>query len=345
MTYVDHIQSVLLVQAGALGDCVLQLRIAEAISAASRVQITWLGRDCWLPLASRCSRVDEAIGMDAISAHRLFEPSDQTDSDLAEFLQRFDLIVNGICAPYEPAALRLRQFARIATAHYSAKPQPERSGHISVQWLDQIAEQLADGTPRLSKSLIACGRRLTESPAALLAASPEDMDEARGLLAQAVRGAAANNCPIVLLHPGSGGQAKCWPLDRFAHLAELLDNNSLIPVFLLGEAEIERLGQQVDDIRQCWRVIVNPPLPALMGLITLARAYVGNDAGPTHLAAALGARTVAIHGPTNPRIWQPMGPQVAVLRSSSHDECWGDLPAGVVHETLIDLVGRALPWV
>ena len=41
--------------------------------------------------------------------------------------------------------------------------------------------------------------------------------------------------------------------------------------------------------------------------------YVGNDAGMTHLAAALGVPTVALFGPTNPTVWQPLGPQVRVL--------------------------------
>jgi ADP-heptose:LPS heptosyltransferase len=44
---------------------------------------------------------------------------------------------------------------------------------------------------------------------------------------------------------------------------------------------------------------------------------VGNDSGITHLAAALGIRTIALFGPTDPAIYGPVGPAVAVLSSNS----------------------------
>jgi ADP-heptose:LPS heptosyltransferase len=49
----------------------------------------------------------------------------------------------------------------------------------------------------------------------------------------------------------------------------------------------------------------------------LARAgvYVGNDSGVSHLAAAWGARVLALFGPTDPAQWAPVGPRVRVLRA------------------------------
>jgi ADP-heptose:LPS heptosyltransferase len=42
---------------------------------------------------------------------------------------------------------------------------------------------------------------------------------------------------------------------------------------------------------------------------------VGNDSGVTHLAAAVGTRTVALFGPTDPAIWRPLGEHVIVVQS------------------------------
>jgi heptosyltransferase-3 len=45
--------------------------------------------------------------------------------------------------------------------------------------------------------------------------------------------------------------------------------------------------------------------PALAGLIGGAEVYVGPDTSVTHLAAATGTSTVALYGPTDPRLWGP----------------------------------------
>ena len=49
----------------------------------------------------------------------------------------------------------------------------------------------------------------------------------------------------------------------------------------------------------------------------LARAglYVGNDSGASHLAAAAGAPTLALFGPSDPAVWAPVGPSVRTMRA------------------------------
>ncbi len=57
-------------------------------------------------------------------------------------------------------------------------------------------------------------------------------------------------------------------------------------------ATVERLDGRLD-----W--------PQLGGLLAEARVYVGPDTSVTHLAAAAGCPTVALYGPTDPRLWGP----------------------------------------
>jgi heptosyltransferase-3 len=45
--------------------------------------------------------------------------------------------------------------------------------------------------------------------------------------------------------------------------------------------------------------------PHLAALLSKARVYVGPDTSVTHLAAASGCPTVALYGPTDPRLWGP----------------------------------------
>lgn len=111
-------------------------------------------------------------------------------------------------------------------------------------------------------------------------------------------------CPQVsagdfaVIHPFSGSSRKNWPMERFRELSLRLPNTvkwSAGPQEQLeGAVRFESLFELA-----CW----------LAG----ARVYIGNDSGITHLAAAAGAPTVAIFGPTDPAIWAPRGKRVRVV--------------------------------
>jgi hypothetical protein len=57
------------------------------------------------------------------------------------------------------------------------------------------------------------------------------------------------------------------------------------------------------------------PLRVLAAVLARAGLFLGNDAGITHLAAAAGAPTLALYGPTDPALWAPVGPRVLTLRA------------------------------
>ncbi len=122
----------------------------------------------------------------------------------------------------------------------------------------------------------------------------------------------------VLIAPGSGGRAKCWPAGQFETLAERLEAAGRRIVFVTGYVEADWVEDA--QLRQ-WRDrfgMIQPPSPcALAEAIVQASAFVGNDSGPTHLAAQLGVPTFALFGPTDPRVWSPLGPAVTVIAPES----------------------------
>jgi ADP-heptose:LPS heptosyltransferase len=123
--------------------------------------------------------------------------------------------------------------------------------------------------------------------------------------------------PIVV-HPGSGGVDKCWPIERYENLIGELNTRGIKVLPLLGEAEVERWPKDRMDhwVRQLSAKVFGT-LHELHNALTGASAYIGNDSGPTHLAAQMGLPTVALFGPTDPRIWAPVGPGVTVLAPPS----------------------------
>jgi ADP-heptose:LPS heptosyltransferase len=100
-----------------------------------------------------------------------------------------------------------------------------------------------------------------------------------------------------VLAPGSGGPAKRWPLDRWRAVARELGNDAVVWVRGPVEEEEEHWPDEA----------LSPDLPGLSALAEGARAWVGPDAGPSHLAAALGCPTLVVFGPTDAASWAPVG--------------------------------------
>jgi hypothetical protein len=118
----------------------------------------------------------------------------------------------------------------------------------------------------------------------------------------------------VVIHPGSGGRAKCWPTERFEALLDHFTACGRPTVVVLGEAERERWpAARLDRWREARNVCEPADAVALPQRIAGASCYIGNDSGPTHLAAQLGVPTIALFGPSDRRVWRPVGPAVTVI--------------------------------
>lgn len=119
---------------------------------------------------------------------------------------------------------------------------------------------------------------------------------------------------ILVVQPGAGGRSKRWAPSCFEEVAR---RSGLETVCLLGPAELDPPERA---LRFGARVVEAPSMEELIGLLATARAFVGNDAGVTHLAAALSVPTVAVFGPTDPSRWAPRGPgRVEVVRAPGGD--------------------------
>lgn len=119
-----------------------------------------------------------------------------------------------------------------------------------------------------------------------------------------------------IIHPGSGGQRKCWPLAGFVSLARQLDDSRGVaarPAILLGPVELESWPPAQREQLAAFPRIIAPTPSELIALLAGAKTFIGNDAGPTHLAALLGTPTIAIFGPTSPNIWHPLGRHVTII--------------------------------
>jgi ADP-heptose:LPS heptosyltransferase len=117
---------------------------------------------------------------------------------------------------------------------------------------------------------------------------------------------------FALLIPGgsAGRPAKRWP--HFAALAASLG----LPSLVLGTAAEAPLADAIAAAAPQARSLVGQTGFAEIAALARRAAFaVGNDTGPTHLAAAMGCPTLALFGQdSDPALCAPRGAAVAVLR-------------------------------
>ena len=127
-----------------------------------------------------------------------------------------------------------------------------------------------------------------------------------------------NDCLLVAIHPGSGRPIKCWPAEYFAGLADLLVERLDAKIVLFGAISEIALVQTIQDQMRCRCESIS-----LAGRLTIRQflaalkpfdLFVGNDSGPTHMAAASGLPTLCLcSGTIDPTQWAPVGPATLVI--------------------------------
>jgi ADP-heptose:LPS heptosyltransferase len=117
---------------------------------------------------------------------------------------------------------------------------------------------------------------------------------------------------VVVVHPGAGGVAKRWPAVAFADtLARLVARDDVEIVVHEGPADAEAAAALLARLPSARR-LREPALPALAGVLARCAAYIGNDSGVSHLAAAVGAPAVVLFAAAN-LAWRPWARAARVL--------------------------------
>jgi heptosyltransferase-3 len=122
----------------------------------------------------------------------------------------------------------------------------------------------------------------------------------RGLL----RSGIAPDRPYAVIHAAPMFRYKRWTADGWQVLAAGLDARGLRVIASRGPDDGSYLDEVWSDQPEVRR-IDTLPWPELAALIAGAQVYVGPDTSVSHLAAATGTPTVALYGPTDPRLWGP----------------------------------------
>lgn len=131
---------------------------------------------------------------------------------------------------------------------------------------------------------------------------------------------------LVVIHPGSGGSARDWPLERFAAVGERLAGLQGVRCVVTGGPHERR---QVDVVASAAGARAMAfcgalTLPGLAALYARCAVILANSTGPLHLAAALGTPVVGIYPqltPMSPARWGPYTEKKRVLVPDAPPDC------------------------
>jgi lipopolysaccharide heptosyltransferase II len=142
----------------------------------------------------------------------------------------------------------------------------------------------------------------------------EDRTRARDLIASCGAGL---DRPLFCLCPGSvNSEAKRWPRESFARLADLLIDRMGAQVVFLGASQEKGLVEGIMSLmRNSGSLhLVGTDMITSMAVMSLSTLVISNDTGSAHLAVASSARVLTIFGPTNPGATAPYGADAHIIQ-------------------------------
>ncbi len=214
-----------------------------------------------------------------------------------------------------------------------------------------IVEQNLDALRRLGIHPTQDEKKLVLVPGAAAEAKVDTLMAAHGITAK----------HFIHMHPTSRWFFKTWPAEKFAELILQLGKQGDRVVLTAAPTADER------EMIAAIKTHLKAPVVDLTGALSLkelaaltarARAFVGVDSAPMHIAAAMQTPTVAMFGPSGEKHWGPWGVKFRVVaslrpehscRPCGNDGCGGskvsdcliELPVDQVRDALNDLLATA----
>lgn len=150
------------------------------------------------------------------------------------------------------------------------------------------------------------GFRVEVEPVCEFFYSREDEQKAHRLLQR--KNADANF--LIALNPGGNRANKRWPARHFAQLADLLSVRYPCSFVITGNQADDAMASNIVHIARKSRfssLCGDTSLGELGAVFSQCRLVISGDSGPLHVAAGVGARSIALFGPTDPQCYSPKG--------------------------------------
>lgn len=139
----------------------------------------------------------------------------------------------------------------------------------------------------------------------------------KGLIDRLLNGKDHEKGPVVIINPMAKWKTKLWEPERFALLANRLQDDLSCEVFFTGSENDRAIIEDISGMmkKKPENIAGKTNLKELAYLFTKSTVLVTTDTGPMHMAAAMGCPVVALFGPTAPWRTGPYGRGHRIIRA------------------------------
>ncbi|MCL4542701.1 MAG: glycosyltransferase family 9 protein [Deltaproteobacteria bacterium] len=304
------IKNILIIKLSSIGDCLLATPAIESIRKGYPDSfITWLIEDKSKDIALLNPNVDEVIVIDK----KKFKISDYLSLIKKLKSRHYDLSIDlqgvdrtSIFAFLSGAKIRcVEEYANLGFLNNKKIIRGGRPPEHAAQFYLFLAEKCG-------------GKKIPDINFALIT-SDEDKKFAGGFLKKNFDGNIDNNL-FVGINPAGAWKTKRWPIKYFIELSKRLILAFHVNIVIFGGKGDECFAQEIlkevesDKIKSA---VSKTSLKQAKELLMKMDYFITPDSSLMHIASSIeGLKTIALFGPTDPKLTGPLGKNSVVLRDN-----------------------------
>jgi ADP-heptose:LPS heptosyltransferase len=333
------VESILLTRVDGLGDMVLFSSLVREVRVLwPRAHITLVVDQRFAQVVELCPHVDEVIGFDERGSKyaRLFTGPWRAYRLAKQRLwsRRFDLAISPRW-DFDTRHAAVLSFLSLPRYHFGFSETVSRRKRALNYGLDALLTHVVPSKTgvrheieRNAEMLAALGGNPSRIHKLELWLSESDRSYARQVLAK--NGITARQ-PLICLGIGATQAKRRWPIERFTALAEWLVKTYAARILVVGDSQDAFDAEHMRPILGA--AMINQAgvctVRQSAALLPFCHAFIGNDSGPMHLAAALDVPVIELscHPQTaspghinSPQRYAPLSAWARVMQPMPHSE-------------------------
>jgi len=256
----------------------------------------------------------------------------------------FDLAVHLYSPASKKGELAIRALFEGIKPGFSAGRVKNRQAIFDINW-DEKASAFRHETD-LNLAFLSC-LNISASPAVPVLEPPQaSLVRMKYLIASYF----PDGMPFATVFPGGARSTRHWPTENYIEVARYLRSLGMGVCVVGGHKEFAD-GERIHDGNEfVFNLAGKLGLLELEALLKQATIYIGNDSGPSHLAAAVGVPCVVIFGPGDSERCCPRGKNTVrmvrhavdcapcYLEYCSHHTCMQSLQFDAVKEKIDEII-------